>query len=50
VVRDESQGRALRQAGVEHIFNPFTDAADHAAQAFAARVRAGGTTGTALAS
>ncbi|MFZ5537756.1 MAG: cation:proton antiporter [Pseudomonadota bacterium] len=35
VVRDERHEQALRQAGVERIINPFLDATDHAAEAFA---------------
>jgi len=35
VVRDESHGRALHEAGVARVINPFSDAADHAAEALA---------------
>ncbi|MEO1752291.1 cation:proton antiporter family protein [Thiofaba sp. EF100] len=35
VVRDERHEQAMRQAGVERIINPFLDATDHAAEAFA---------------
>ncbi len=31
VVRDDGHGRALEQAGVERVLNPFDDGADHAA-------------------
>jgi Kef-type K+ transport system membrane component KefB/type III secretion system FlhB-like substrate exporter len=33
VVRDENHGPALHQAGVSRVINPFSDAADHAAEA-----------------
>jgi len=39
VVRDAAHGRAMAQAGIERVFNPFDDAADHAAQRLAADLR-----------
>ncbi|HRP24863.1 MAG TPA: cation:proton antiporter [Thauera sp.] len=38
VVRDDLHGEALDAAGVERVLNPFTDAADYAARAFAAEI------------
>jgi Trk K+ transport system NAD-binding subunit len=38
LVRDESQVRALKQAGGARIVNPFSDAADHAAETFAREI------------
>ena len=38
-VRDAAHGRALAQAGVDQILNPFNDAADHAAARFARDIR-----------
>ena len=40
VVRDAAHARAMAQAGVVHIFNPFDDAADHAAAQMAQSLRA----------
>ena len=37
-VRDAAHGRALRQAGVQQILNPFDDAADFAAEHLAHRI------------
>jgi Kef-type K+ transport system membrane component KefB len=38
VVRDAAHGRALATAGVRELFDPFHDAADHAAAAIGARM------------
>jgi Kef-type K+ transport system membrane component KefB len=38
-VRDAAHGRALSDAGVAHILNPFDDAADHAAARLAQEIR-----------
>lgn len=38
VVRDDIHGAALGAAGVERVLNPFNDAADYAARAFAAEI------------
>lgn len=38
VVREESQMHALKEAGAARIINPFSDAADHAAETFAREV------------
>ena len=38
-VRDAAHGRALADAGVTHILNPFDDAADHAAARLARQIR-----------
>ncbi|MDP3083738.1 MAG: cation:proton antiporter, partial [Rubrivivax sp.] len=38
-VRDAAHGRALAEAGVDQIFNPFDDAADHAAARLAQDIR-----------
>ncbi|NTV88630.1 MAG: cation:proton antiporter, partial [Burkholderiaceae bacterium] len=38
VVRDEAQARALHEAGITRIINPFSDAADRAAEALAETV------------
>ncbi len=38
VVREESQMHALKAAGAARIINPFSDAADHAAETFAREV------------
>jgi len=38
-VRDAAHGRALAEAGVTRIFNPFDDAADHAAARLAHEIR-----------
>ena len=38
-VRDAAHGRALAEAGVARIFNPFDDAADHAAARLARDIR-----------
>jgi Kef-type K+ transport system membrane component KefB len=38
-VRDAAHGRALAEAGVAHILNPFDDAADHAAARLARDIR-----------
>lgn len=38
-VRDAAHGRALAEAGVTHILNPFDDAADHAATRLAREIR-----------
>ena len=38
-VRDATHGRALADAGVTHILNPFDDAADHAAARLARQIR-----------
>lgn len=38
-VRDAAHGRALAEAGVHQIFNPFDDAADHAAARLARDIR-----------
>ena len=39
VVRDAAHGRAMAEAGIERIFNPFDDAADHAAERLAQDIR-----------
>jgi len=39
--RDPEHARELAAAGVLHVFNPFDDAADHAAQRLAQAIRAG---------
>ena len=38
--RDATHGRALAEAGVSYVFNPFEDAADHAAARLAHDIRA----------
>lgn len=38
VVRDEIHGKALDEAGVTRVLNPFNDAADYAARTFAAEI------------
>ena len=38
VVRDEIHGKALDEAGVARVLNPFNDAADYAARTFAAEI------------
>ena len=38
-VRDQAHGRALAQAGIDRVLNPFEDAADRAAQTLAAEIR-----------
>ena len=38
VVRDEIHGKALDDAGVARVLNPFNDAADYAARTFAAEI------------
>jgi hypothetical protein len=38
-VRDAAHGRALAEAGVKQILNPFDDAADHAAARLARDIR-----------
>ncbi len=38
VVRDESVGSALAEAGADRIMNPFQDGADHAAESFALEI------------
>jgi Trk K+ transport system NAD-binding subunit len=38
-VRDAAHGRALARAGIEHIINPFDDAADFAAEHLARDMR-----------
>ena len=38
-VRDAAHGRALAEAGVERVLNPFDDAADHAAAHLARDIR-----------
>jgi hypothetical protein len=43
-VRDAAHGRALAEAGVQRILNPFDDAADHAAARLARDIRAQETT------
>lgn len=39
VVRDATHGRAMAEAGIQRIFNPFDDAADHAAERLAQDIR-----------
>ena len=39
-VRDAAHGRALKAAGIQHVLNPFDDAADHAAARLAHDIRA----------
>ncbi|MDZ4187046.1 MAG: cation:proton antiporter family protein [Hydrogenophaga sp.] len=39
VVRDAAHGRLMAEAGIERVFNPFDDAADHAAERLAADLR-----------
>jgi Kef-type K+ transport system membrane component KefB len=39
VVRDAAHGRAMAEAGIQRIFNPFDDAADHAAERLAHDIR-----------
>lgn len=39
VVRDAAHGRAMTEAGIQRIFNPFDDAADHAAERLAHDIR-----------
>jgi Kef-type K+ transport system membrane component KefB len=39
VVRDAAHGRAMAEAGIQRIFNPFDDAADHAAERLAQDIR-----------
>ncbi len=39
VARDEEQAQALARAGAARVINPFTDAADHAAETFARAVQ-----------
>ncbi|MGA8055804.1 MAG: cation:proton antiporter family protein [Burkholderiales bacterium] len=38
VVREETHGEALSNAGVERVLNPFNDAADHAARLFSSEL------------
>jgi voltage-gated potassium channel Kch len=44
VARDAQHQRSLHAAGLQHIINPFHDAADHAAQFIAERLRTWGRT------
>jgi Kef-type K+ transport system membrane component KefB len=39
VVRDAAHGRLMAEAGIQRIFNPFDDAADHAAERLAQDIR-----------
>ncbi|MDO9568571.1 MAG: cation:proton antiporter [Hydrogenophaga sp.] len=39
VVRDAAHGRAMGEAGIQRIFSPFDDAADHAAERLAHDIR-----------
>lgn len=39
VVRDAAHGRLMAEAGIQRIFNPFDDAADHAAERLAHDIR-----------
>ena len=39
VVRDAAHGRLMAEAGIERVFNPFDDAADHAAERLAQDIR-----------
>jgi Kef-type K+ transport system membrane component KefB len=39
VVRDAAHGRLMAEAGIQRVFNPFDDAADHAAERLAADLR-----------
>jgi len=39
VVRDAAHGRLMAEAGIQRVFNPFDDAADHAAGRLAADLR-----------
>lgn len=39
VVRDAAHGRLMAEAGIQRVFNPFDDAADHAAERLAQDIR-----------